>query len=185
MIPILSIVGRSDSGKTTLLERLISELKARGYRIATIKHDVHGFDIDHEGKDSWRLKRAGSDVVIISSPAKIALIKDVQREETLEEIRRSYLTEVDIILTEGYKRERYPKIEVFRSGTGDEPLCSHEDNLIAIVSDRPILHLGVPWVEINDILSLVKLIEERILKGVKDDDRDNIGGWKEPSHRTG
>ena len=72
MIPIVSIVGKSGAGKTTLIEKMIPELKKRGYRVATIKHDVHGFDIDHEGKDSWRHKKAGAHATIISSPWKVA-----------------------------------------------------------------------------------------------------------------
>ena len=75
MIPIISIVGKSDSGKTTLIEKIIPELNKRGYRVATVKHDVHGFDIDIEGKDSWRHKNSGAHTVVISSPQKIAMIR--------------------------------------------------------------------------------------------------------------
>jgi molybdopterin-guanine dinucleotide biosynthesis protein B len=85
MPPIVSIVGKSNAGKTTLLERLVPELKARGYRIGTIKH-VHVFEIDHEGKDSWRHKQAGTHTVAISSPKKVALVKDIETEETLNSI---------------------------------------------------------------------------------------------------
>jgi len=100
MIPIISIVGKSEVGKTTLLERLIAELKGRGYRIGTIKHDTHGFEIDKPGKDSWRHARAGSDAVLISSSEKLALIKRVDRERTLDELL-AYMGDVDLVLTEG------------------------------------------------------------------------------------
>src|SRR3989304_10168370 len=100
MIPIISIVGKSDVGKTTLIEKLIPELKNRGYRVATIKHDVHGFDMDIEGKDSWRHKKAGADTVIISSPAKVGIVKDVERDLMLEELRGRYIQNVDIIISE-------------------------------------------------------------------------------------
>ncbi|MDP2972779.1 MAG: molybdopterin-guanine dinucleotide biosynthesis protein B, partial [Deltaproteobacteria bacterium] len=87
MIPIISIVGKSDSGKTTFIEKLLPELVRRGYRVATVKHDVHGFEVDREGKDSWRHKQAGAHTVIISSPTKVALIRDVEKDLRLDEIR--------------------------------------------------------------------------------------------------
>jgi len=87
MVPIVSIVGKSDSGKTTLIEKLLPALTGRGYRVATVKHDVHGFEVDQEGKDSWRHKQAGAHTVVISSPNKVALIRDVERDLTLDEIR--------------------------------------------------------------------------------------------------
>ena len=86
MIPIVSVVGKSDSGKTTLIEKLVPELTRRGYRVATVKHDMHGFEVDREGKDSWRHKQAGAHTVVIASPQKIALIRDVERDLTLDEI---------------------------------------------------------------------------------------------------
>lgn len=169
MIPIISIVGKSDSGKTTLIEKLIHELKKRGYRLATVKHDVHGFDIDHEGKDSWRHKEAGADLVIISSPKRVALIQDVDKDHSLEGLRKFFVRDVDIILSEGYKRGPHPKIEVFRKNRRSSPLCSREDNLIAIASDVS-LDIGVPCLDINDAKGLVDLIEKDfLLKKVSDD----------------
>jgi molybdopterin-guanine dinucleotide biosynthesis protein MobB len=160
--PIVSIVGKSDAGKTTLLESLVPELKARGYCIGTIKHDVHGFDIDHEGKDSWRHKHAGAHTVTISSPKKVAVIKDVETEETIDGLASKYFQDADIILTEGYKNEHKPKIEVFRSQAHDEPLCIDDDSLVALVSDIP-LDLGVPRLELDDIKGLADLVEEKFL----------------------
>lgn len=171
MIPIISIVGKSDSGKTTLIEKLIPELKKRGYRLATVKHDIHGFDIDREGKDSWRHKEAGADLVIISSPKRVALIQDVDRDNSLEDLSRLFVRDVDIILSEGYKRGPHPKIEVFRKkkSGGSSPLCSKEDNLVAIASDV-YLNIGVPCLDINDAKGLVDLIEKEFLsKKVSDD----------------
>lgn len=163
MIPIVSVVGTSDSGKTTLLEKLIPEIQSRGYRVATVKHDLHGFDLDRQGKDSWRLKRAGADAVIISSPKKIALIHDVGKDHTLEELQKRIRLDVDIVLSEGYKRGPHPKIEVFRKGHGKELLCSVDDNLLAVASDAP-LKVGVPCVNINDAKTLADIIEERFLR---------------------
>src|SRR3972149_7687440 len=101
MTPVVSIVGKSNVGKTTLLERLVVEIKRRGYCVATIKHDVHGFDIDKPGKDSWRHAQAGSDAVVISSPQKLALIKKVDHDSSLDEILQLVGPHFDIILTEG------------------------------------------------------------------------------------
>ena len=163
MIPIVSIVGKSGAGKTTLIEKVIPELKRRGHRIATIKHDVHGFDIDHEGKDSWRHKKAGAHATIISSPWKVALIEDVGKDHEIAELRDRYIRDVDVILVEGYKGNPYPKIEVNRAETKRELLCTKEDNLIAIVSDQP-LDIGVPCLDIDDVTGLVDIIEESFLK---------------------
>jgi len=162
-IPIVSIVGKSSAGKTTLLEKIIPELIKRGYRVATIKHDVHGFEIDHEGKDSWRHKKAGAHTTVISSPLQVALVEDVDHDQTLDEIRKGYIKRVDIILTEGYKGNPFPKIEVFRSELRRTPLCKKEDNLLAIASDIK-LDIGVPCFDINDAQSLVDLIENNFLK---------------------
>jgi molybdopterin-guanine dinucleotide biosynthesis protein MobB len=161
-VPVVSIVGKSDAGKTTLLERLVPELKARGYLVGTIKHDVHGFDIDHEGKDSWRHKQAGARTVVISSPKKVSVIKDVDAEETIDGLASKYFEDVDIILTEGYKRENRPKIEIFRSQVHDKPLCTNDDHLVALVSDIP-LDLGVPRFELDDMRGLSDLVEQTFL----------------------
>ncbi len=163
MIPIVSIVGTSDSGKTTLIEKLVPELVRRGYRVATIKHDVHGFDVDREGKDSWRHKRAGAHTVVISSPQKLALIRDVDHDAELGELRDKYIQDVDIILSEGFKRNPQPKIEVFRKEKRRELLCTKEDNLLAIASNEPF-HIGVPCFDLDDARGMVDLIEEKFLR---------------------
>lgn len=166
IIPIVSIVGKSDSGKTTLIEKLIAELGRRGYKVATIKHDVHGFEVDQEGKDSWRHKKAGAHTVIISSPQKLALIRDVDHDADLAELREKYIRDVDIILSEGFKKNSQPKIEVFRKELHRELLCSPKDNLLAIASNQPF-NVGVPCFDLNDAKGLVDLIEEKFLLGQK------------------
>lgn len=132
-IPIISVVGKSGSGKTTFLEKLIARLKEKGYSVGTVKHDVHGFDIDKPGKDTWRHKQAGADMVLISSPEKLALIKDVNRDHRLDELRQHYIDDVDIVLTEGYKSGDKPKIEVFRPEIHDSELCDEGDDLVTTV----------------------------------------------------
>ena len=166
MIPIVSIVGRSDSGKTTLVEKLVRQLVSRGYRVATIKHDVHGFDMDHEGKDSWRHKKAGARMSVISSPWKIGIVEDVEKDHTLAEIRERYVHGVDIILSEGYKGNHHPKIEVLRSAMNHELLCSREDNLLAIASDIKV-DIGVPCLDINDAAGLVDIIEREFFPAIR------------------
>lgn len=162
MVPIVSIVGRSDTGKTTFLERLLPEIKALGYRVATVKHDTHGFDVDRPGKDSWRHAQAGSDVVIISSPNKIAMIRKVETEWPLETIAHHLAMDVDLLLTEGYKRERAPKIEVHRRVMGPELLCS-PDELVALVTDEE-LPMPVPQFGWDEAGAVARLIEERFLR---------------------
>ncbi|HEX79081.1 MAG TPA: molybdopterin-guanine dinucleotide biosynthesis protein B [Dehalococcoidia bacterium] len=161
MIPVVSFVGRSNTGKTTLLEKVIKELKQRGYRIAVIKHDIHGFDVDQPGKDSWRITRAGSDVVVVSSADKMAMIKKPEAEMTLEQLVGMVKDGVDIILTEGYKRSDKPKIEVFRSEVSDR-ILSQESELIALVTDKHF-DIDIPQFGADDANGIVNLIEERFL----------------------
>jgi len=163
MIPIISIVGKSDSGKTTLIEKLVPELTRRGYRIATVKHDLHGFEVDREGKDSWRHKQAGAHTVVIASPNKVALIRDVERDLTLEEIREKLIQDVDLILSEGYKKDVQPKIEIFRKEKHKELLCTKEDNLIAIVSNQTF-DIGVLCFPLDNIKGVADFIENKFLK---------------------
>jgi molybdopterin-guanine dinucleotide biosynthesis protein B len=161
MIPIVSIVGKSDAGKTTLIEKLIAELKRRGYRVATIKHDAHRFDIDHPGKDSYRHYYAGADWTVISSPDKLASVRRLDREFTLAEIA-AQISGVDLILTEGYKREARCRIEVSRRAHTPELICQPHE-LLALAADYPI-ERGVPVYDLNDATGLVDLIEREVLK---------------------
>ncbi len=167
MIPIISIVGKSDSGKTTLIEKLVPELTRRGYRVATVKHDVHGFEVDQEGKDSWRHKRAGAHTVVISSPNKVALIRDVEKDSTLEEIRGKWVQDVDLLISEGYKKDVQPKIEVFRKEKHKKLLCTKKDNLVAIVSNLK-LKVGVPCFQLDDMKGLSNFIEKEFIKSRKE-----------------
>ena len=154
-IPIISIVGKSGCGKTTLIEKLIRELKRRGYHVATVKHHSHpGFEIDHPGKDTWRHAQAGSDHVVIAAPDKIASIRRLEKELTLDEIAQG-IQDVDIILTEGFKRAGKPCLEVVRGNA--ELICS-SDQLIAIATDMPI-QTSTPQFDLNDPQPIVDFIE--------------------------
>jgi len=160
MSSVISIVGWSNSGKTTLLEKLIGELKRRGHKLAIIKHTASGFDLDQPGKDSWRFTRAGSDTVVLSSAQEIALIKSVDREATLEELLHLIDGEFDIVITEGFKSGNALKIEVHKEGSGDL-ICSTEE-LLALVSDEP-LDVSVPRYSPSEIEALADLIEKKVI----------------------
>ncbi len=156
-VPVISIVGRSNSGKTTLLEKLIPELKRRGYRVATVKHHSHpGIEFDQPGKDTWRHAQAGSDYVVIAALDRIASIRRVEREPTLDEIVAS-IRDVDIILTEGYKQTGKHKVEVVRAERSTQPLCS-PDELLALVTDIDALY-PVSRFGLDDAAGLADLIE--------------------------
>ncbi|HQK99968.1 MAG TPA: molybdopterin-guanine dinucleotide biosynthesis protein B [Smithellaceae bacterium] len=162
-IPIVSIVGKSNSGKTTLIEKLITELTGRGWRVATIKHNRHGFEIDHEGKDSYRHKKAGAKMTIVSSPHSLALVADAERDYSFAEIRDRFIADVDIIITEGFKVNDYPKIEVFRSELKRELISRKDDGLIAVASDVP-MDMDVPCLDLNNVGPIADFIEARFLK---------------------
>ncbi|WP_319523392.1 molybdopterin-guanine dinucleotide biosynthesis protein B [uncultured Desulfosarcina sp.] len=164
MPPILSIVGKSDSGKTTLIEKLIPELKRRGYRVGVVKHAHHGFEIDHQGKDSYRHRKAGANAVMIASPGQIAMVKD-SSDESLDHLA-SYFEDVDLLITEGFKRDRAPKIEIFRSQCHRRPACLEDDTLIAMVSDTPF-DLEVPRFDPDEIEAITDLIVSVVLSNDK------------------
>jgi molybdopterin-guanine dinucleotide biosynthesis protein B len=162
--PLIAVVGRSGAGKTTLLEKLIRELKQRGFRIGTVKHDVHGFDMDKPGKDTWRHKKAGAVMTLISSPYQIGMVKDVDHDHGLDELLPLF-KDVDLILVEGYKRSTKPKIEIFRPEVHDEPLCRADDQLIALVSDMA-LDLGVPRFSLDDTSGLAEFLTRRLRSSI-------------------
>ncbi len=161
MTAVLSIVGISKSGKTTLLERLVAELKRRGYRVATVKHNHQDFELDRPGKDSWRHAQAGSDAVVISSPQKLALIKPQDHDASIDEIVHLLGRGFDIVLTEGFHRANAPKIEVHRKELKEGLLCTPEE-LLAIVTDEP-LDNDLPQFSPEDALKVADLIEEKLI----------------------
>ena len=161
-IPVISIVGHSDSGKTTFLEKLIPVLTSKGCRVATIKHHVHDFQTDREGKDSYRHKKAGALISMIASPRKIALVQDLDRELTVEEIVSRYVRGVDLVITEGYKREEWPKIEVYRTGKGKKPVSGADASLMALVADKRV-NADVPVFLWDDAEGVAEFILSRII----------------------
>jgi len=160
--PVISVVGKSGVGKTVFLEKLIAELKGRGIKVATVKHDIHGFEIDRPGKDSWRHAQAGSDTVVISSPHKLAVMKRLDEEMTLDHIVESYLQDVDLVVTEGYKSGAKLKIEVSRRERSRK-MISCPQELIAVVSDQRF-EISVAQFDLDDATAVADLIEERFLR---------------------
>ena len=135
--PLVCIVGYSGSGKTTLMVNLIASLTRRGLRVGTIKHDAHGFQMDHPGKDSFRHKAAGAETSIISSPHQMAMVTDVDHDHAPQDLL-PMLANMDIVLAEGFKRAPLPKVEVYREETGKGPACQGDPHLLAVVSDAPV-----------------------------------------------
>ncbi|MBX5465599.1 MAG: molybdopterin-guanine dinucleotide biosynthesis protein B [Clostridia bacterium] len=166
-IAVLSVVGRHKSGKTTLIEGLLGQLRRRGLRVATLKHDAHGFDIDIPGKDSWRHRQAGAELVVIASPGRLALVQELRREEPLAallELAAQRAPGIDLILTEGYRTGPLPKIEVVEHGRG-APLTAGEPALLALAADRlPFEEAppGVPCFDRNDYAGLAELLLARL-----------------------
>ncbi|MEJ5301749.1 MAG: molybdopterin-guanine dinucleotide biosynthesis protein B [Thermodesulforhabdaceae bacterium] len=162
MVPIICVVGYHESGKTTFIEALIPELKCRGYRVGTIKHDVHGFDIDIEGKDTWRHRKSGSVAVALSSPSRVTLFRELKEEMPIDELIMRFFWDVDIVIAEGFKKLHYPKIEVFRKEIAEEPLAKSLENLIAVVSDDPVT-VDAPVFPFRDVNLVADMIEQRYL----------------------
>lgn len=156
--PVILVVGASGSGKTTLIERLIPELRERGLRVGTIKHNVHGFEVDRVGKDSWRHKQAGADVSVIASPRQVAVVMDVDRDRSLEELI-PFFQGMDLVLAEGYKRAEREKLEVFRAELQDAPLCREDPHLVALISDTDV-DLEIPRFSSHEVSAIADFLME-------------------------
>lgn len=138
--PVISFIAPSGMGKTTLIEAVVCELKKRGYKIGVIKHDAHQFEIDHPGKDSFRSTAAGSDIMVIASKTKLALVKNCSKPESVESIVCQYFADADLVLTEGYSEGSFPKILIRRStfsGNHNKFKSQSELNIVAVASDTP------------------------------------------------
>ena len=182
-LPAVSFVAKSGTGKTTLLEAVLRELTRRGRRVGAIKHDAHSFEIDHEGKDSWRLTQAGASPMVISSPEKLAVVEQGLRGEVpLDEIMARYMTGADLVLTEGFKTGHLPKIEVHRRERSPELLCATrageilDGDLVAVVSDGELV-LPVPLLPLSRPDRVCDFLESMFLQpglnpsvGMKDDE---------------
>lgn len=162
-IPVVSVVGKSDSGKTTLMERLIAGLTERGYRVGTVKHHVHDFDIDVPGKDSWRHGRAGSVVTLVSSPTKLGMIRQMDHEASLDELL-GFAGDVDILLTEGYRRAGHVRIEISRKARSTELTCDPAELFALVTDNNEFADAGVRTFGLDETEALVDLVERTFLK---------------------
>jgi len=156
---VLGIAGWSGAGKTTLLTKLIPLFVRRGLRVATLKHAHHAFDVDQPGKDSYEHRKAGASEVIISSARRWAQMHEIGdgAEATLPELLMK-LSPCDLVLVEGFKSERHPKLEVFRESVGKAPLHPQDELIVAIASDKPISGIAIPCVDLNDIPAVADVV---------------------------
>ncbi len=164
MIPAIAFVGRSGSGKTTFLEKLIPVLTGRGYRVGAVKHAHHAVEMDRPGKDSFRLREAGASEVVLSTERQLAVIRQIKESVSLEALL-GYFKEVDLILVEGFKDSGLPSIEIYRAAAGtEEPLFLQGRHPLALVSDRAFPQVGVPVFPLEDAAGVVDLLEQKILQ---------------------
>lgn len=160
---ILGITGWKNSGKTTLTEQLVAALVANGYRIATIKHAHHAFDIDHEGRDSFRHRAAGASEVAVVSSKRWALIHELENESEppLGDVL-ARLSPCDLVIIEGYKREGHDKIEVRRSGARETtPIAASDPSIIAIVTDLPDAETKLPLFALEEVDAVAAFVMQR------------------------
>ena len=159
---VLGIAGWSGSGKTTLITKLIPLLAGRGVRVATLKHAHHAFDVDQPGKDSYEHRKAGACEVIVSSARRWVQMHEVGdgAEATLAQLLRK-LSPCDLVLVEGFKTDRHPKLEVFRGVVGKTPLHPQDQHIVAIASDQDFPDAGIPVVDINDIGAVAEMVLAR------------------------
>lgn len=167
MLPVIAIVGRSNSGKTTFLVKLVAELSARGYRVGAVKHSEVGFDLDRPGKDTWLMSRAGASAIAMACPKELAVIKKRSEEPELDEVVELLREDCDIVLVEGYKRASVPKVEVHRRSLSDELVSTAREGLIAVVTDSD-LEMPAPKFSPDDASEVADFIEEKFLKGARD-----------------
>ncbi len=162
--PIVSIVGKADSGKTTFLEKLIAELTSRGWRVATVKHHAHSEEsVDVPGKDSWRHRQAGAPVSVVASATQIEIVRELDRELTLDEIAEMIGDDVDIILTEGYKREGRNRIEVSRVARSDTLVCEAGEAVAVVTDNAAFDPFGMCLFGLDEADAVADFIEERFL----------------------
>ena len=162
-IPIIGFAAYSGTGKTTLLKKLIPEIKSRGYRIAVVKHAHHSFEIDHEGKDSFELRKAGAEQLLIGSRERWALITEQpEKELSLEDyVKHLNLDKLDIVLVEGFKPKKIPKIELYRPvhSKDNEPFYPKDDSIIAIASDNKLPYkTDLPVIDLNNVIAICDFI---------------------------
>ena len=159
---IFGVTGWKNSGKTGLMERLITEFTARGLSVSSIKHAHHSFDIDHPGRDSYRHRDAGARQVLLASRNRWALMHELRDEDepSLGDLIKQ-LSPVDLVLIEGYKRDRHPKIEAHRKETGQPLIAPEDETIVAVASDASVA-IDRPVLDLNDTASIANFIAQHL-----------------------
>lgn len=159
---IIGLAGWSGSGKTTLITKVLPVLIGRGHRVSTLKHAHHGFDLDKPGKDSFMHRASGATEVIISSERRWAVLHELRGEEEWDlPALLSKASPVDLVLVEGFKREPFPKLEIFRKDNGKPLLHPEDPHIIAVASDAPVPDAKVPVIDLNDIEQIADALLEQ------------------------
>lgn len=150
---VYGVVGWKNGGKTTLVERLVAEITARGHSVSTVKHAHHGFDIDQPGRDSWRHRAAGAREVLVASARRWALMAELGAgvSEPSLEVLLQHLSPADLVLVEGYKRDHHPKIEAWRPETGQAPIARDDPSVRAIACHGDPEGVTLPRFDLDDI----------------------------------
>jgi len=161
---VIGLAGWSGSGKTTLITKVIPVLAARGLKVATVKHAHHDFDTDQPGKDSWLHRRAGASEVAIVSARRWAIVHELgqEAEPQLMEVLDK-LSPVDLVIVEGFKRHRHPKLEVYRSAVGKPFLHPEDDCVVAVATDAALPQAQVPVVMLDDIETIANVLQAEAL----------------------
>ncbi len=155
---VYGVTGWKNAGKTGLMERLVAEITGRGFTVSTVKHAHHSFDVDQPGRDSHRHRMAGANEVLLASGQRVALMQELRgaEEPTLASLL-ARLSAVDLVLIEGYKRERHPKVEAFRAEPGNDLIAPSDDTIRAVASDTP-MELDRPVFDLNDTVAIADFI---------------------------
>ncbi len=156
---IIGLAGWSGSGKTTLITKLIPHLIARGVTVSTLKHAHHGFDLDQPGKDSFFHRAAGATEVVISSAKRFAILHELRGEPEwdLPDLVAK-MAPVDLVLVEGYKRDAFPKLEIYRAANGKPPIHPEDPHVVAVAADTALPEARVPVIDLNDIDAIADLL---------------------------
>ncbi len=157
-LPVFSVVGHSGAGKTTLVEKLIRELCARGVKVATIKHAHHKVELDTPGKDSFRYKEAGAVMSMLLTRDALQLVADAKTERDPEQLARRFLGEADLVLAEGFSHAPGAKVEVLRRVCDKPARCAIEDGLIAMVTDMDEVYPQLPHFGLEDVKGIADFI---------------------------
>jgi molybdopterin-guanine dinucleotide biosynthesis protein B len=180
LVRVIGLAGWSGAGKTTLLDRLIPALTGRGLLVSTLKHAHHNFEIAHPDTDPWRLREAGANEVLAAFDGRWALLHEL-RDEVEPPLPKllERMAQVDLVLIEGFKRERHPKIEIYRQANAKPPLHPDDPSIIAVAADIGFPGLGVTVYHLDDIPGIADVVQarampiERVEWSRRPDDREN------------